>query len=182
MSTDDDRLQAARIGARALRLLALDVDGTLTDGRINIGPQGECLKSFSVRDGFGLTLLREAGIRLAIITARHSSIVEHRACELRIDDIVQGAGDKAAALAALCDRHGVPIESAGFMGDDWNDLPAMLMAGFSAAPGDAVEEVRARAHWVSGLPAGQGAVRQLAEFILVARGEFDAALARRLGR
>ena len=182
MGTDDHRQQAATNGARALRLLALDVDGTLTDGRINIGPDGECLKSFSVRDGFGLTLLREAGIRLAIVTARRSSIVEHRARELRIDDIVQGAGDKAAALAALCERHGLPVESAGFMGDDWNDLPAMLAAGFAAAPADAAPEVCARAHWVSGLPAGRGAVRELAEFILKARGEFDAALARRLDR
>lgn len=170
------------VRARALRLLALDVDGTLTDGRINIGPDGECFKSFSVRDGFGLTLLREAGIRLAIVTARRSSIVEHRARELHIEDIVQGAADKAAALAALCERHALPIETAGFVGDDWGDLPAMRVAGFAAAPIDAAPEVRERAHWLSSCPAGHGAIRELAEFILKARGEFDAALNRRLGR
>jgi 3-deoxy-D-manno-octulosonate 8-phosphate phosphatase (KDO 8-P phosphatase) len=167
--------------AAAVRLLALDVDGTLTDGRINIGPDGEAMKSFSVRDGFGLALLREAGIVLAVITARRSTIVEHRARELRFDHVLQGVPDKASALVGLCRDHGLAPAQAGFVGDDWPDLPALLTAGFAAAPADAVAEVRARAHWVSQAPAGHGAIRELAEFILRARGEFDAALARRLG-
>jgi 3-deoxy-D-manno-octulosonate 8-phosphate phosphatase (KDO 8-P phosphatase) len=167
--------------AAAIRLLALDVDGTLTDGRIHIGPQGEAMKSFSVRDGFGLTLLREAGIRLAVITARRSSIVEHRAAELKFDTVLQGVGDKSAALAAICAEAGLAVDQAGFVGDDWTDLKAMLAAGFAASVADAPPEVRARAHWVSALPAGRGAVRELAEFVLRARGEFDSALARRLG-
>ncbi|NLD67701.1 MAG: HAD hydrolase family protein [Limnobacter sp.] len=166
--------------ARGIRLLALDVDGTLTDGRIHIGPQGEAMKSFSVRDGFGLTLLREAGIRLAVITARRSSIVEHRAAELKFDEVLQGVGDKASALAQLCTAAGIALDEAGFVGDDWPDLPAMLSAGFAASVADAPAEVRARAHWVSCLPAGRGAVRELAEFVLRSRGDFDAALARRL--
>ncbi|MFA7664895.1 MAG: HAD hydrolase family protein [Burkholderiaceae bacterium] len=172
----------ARARAAALRLLALDVDGTLTDGRIHIGPAGEAMKSFSVRDGFGLTLLREAGIRLAIVTARRSAIVEHRAQELRIDDVIQGATDKATALAGLCDAQGLRLTQAGFIGDDWPDLPAMLAAGFAAAPVDAAPEVIAQAHWVSSRPAGHGAVRELAEFILRARHGFAEALARRLDR
>ncbi|TXL65472.1 KdsC family phosphatase [Zeimonas arvi] len=172
----------ARARAAAIRLLALDVDGTLTDGRINIGPEGEAMKSFSVRDGFGLTLLREAGIRLAVITARRSAIVEHRARELEFDHVLQGVGDKASALAALRDEHRLAPAEAGFVGDDWPDLPAMLSAGFAAAPADAAPEVRDRAHWVSSAPAGHGAIRELAEFVLRARGEFETALARRLGR
>jgi len=172
----------ARARAAAIRLLALDVDGTLTDGRINIGPEGEAMKSFSVRDGFGLTLLREAGIRLAVITARRSAIVEHRARELKFDHVLQGVGDKASALAALRDEHRLAPAEAGFVGDDWPDLPAMLSAGFAAAPADAAPEVREHAHWVSSAPAGHGAIRELAEFVLRARGEFEAALARRLGR
>jgi 3-deoxy-D-manno-octulosonate 8-phosphate phosphatase (KDO 8-P phosphatase) len=166
--------------AARLRLLAFDVDGTLTDGRIHIGPQGEAMKSFSVRDGFGLTLLREAGLRLAIVTARRSAIVEHRAAELRIGSVLQGVSDKAEALARLCKESGLSLDQSGFVGDDWTDLPAMLSAGFAATVADAPPEVRAHAHWVSSLPPGRGAVRELAEFVLRARGDFDRALARRL--
>jgi 3-deoxy-D-manno-octulosonate 8-phosphate phosphatase (KDO 8-P phosphatase) len=170
----------ARTRAAAVSLMAFDVDGTLTDGRILIGPQGEALKSFSVRDGLGLSLLREAGIVLAIVTARRSAIVEHRAAELKIVHVVQGAHDKGLALAELAAREGLRPSQCGFMGDDWPDLVAMQAAGFAAAPADADPEVRARAHWVSGLPAGHGAARELAEFILIAKGLRTAALARRL--
>jgi 3-deoxy-D-manno-octulosonate 8-phosphate phosphatase (KDO 8-P phosphatase) len=90
--------------------------------------------------------------------------------------------DTATALAALRDEHRLAPAEAGFVGDDWPDLPAMLSAGFAAAPADAAPEVRERAHWVSSMPAGHGAIRELAEFVLRARGEFEAALARRLGR
>lgn len=168
--------------AAGVRLLALDVDGTLTDGRIHIGPGGEAMKSFSVRDGFGLTLLREAGIRLAIVTGRRSSIVEYRAAELRFDSVLQGVADKAIALARLASEAGVQLHETGFVGDDWPDLAAMLSAGFAASVADAPAEVRARVHWVSTLPAGRGAIRELAEFMLHARGQFDAALAARLPR
>lgn len=180
MATSGACLADARRRAAAVRLLALDVDGTLTDGRIHIGPLGEAMKSFSVRDGFGLTLLREAGIRLAIITGRRSSMVEYRAAELKLDRVLQGVGDKAAALAQLATEAGLQLRETAFVGDDWPDLAAMLDAGFAASVADAPPEVRARAHWVSSLPAGHGAIRELAEFMLRARGEFDAALAARL--
>ncbi len=180
MATSEAAIDDARRRAAAVRLLALDVDGTLTDGRIHIGPSGEAMKSFSVRDGFGLTLLREAGIRLAIITGRRSSIVECRAAELKVDSVLQGVGDKAAALAQLADEAGLQLRETGFVGDDWPDLAAMLGAGFAASVADAPAEVRSRSHWVSTLPAGRGAIRELAEFMLRARGEFDAALAARL--
>lgn len=91
-----------RARAAAIEVLALDVDGTLTDGRIYIGPQGEVMKAFSVRDGFGLTLLREAGLKLAIITARQSAIVEQRARELGIATVMQGVRDKRQGIEALC--------------------------------------------------------------------------------
>lgn len=168
--------------AAAVRLLAMDVDGTLTDGRIHIGPKGEAMKSFSVRDGFGLTLLREAGIRLAVVTGRRSSIVEYRAAELKFDSVVQGVEDKAAVLARLAAEAGLKPAQTGFVGDDWPDLAAMFWAGFAASVVDAPVQVRERAHWVSTLPAGRGAVRELAEFVLRARGEFEGALAARLAR
>ena len=110
---------ALRARAAAVDLLALDVDGTLTDGRIYIGPQGEAMKAFSVRDGFGLTLLREAGIRIAIITARRSEIVERRAAELGIEMVLQGVRDKRTALESLCAQTGIALERTAFAGDDW---------------------------------------------------------------
>lgn len=176
-ATDHD----ARARAAAICVLALDVDGTLTDGHIYIGPEGEAMKAFSVRDGFGLTLLREAGLKLAIITARRSAIVERRAAELGIATVIQGARDKRAALDSLCAELGVSCQQVGFVGDDWTDLPAMLAAGFSAAVGDAEPAVRAHADWTATRPGGSGAVRELAEFILDCRGQLEAALARRTG-
>jgi len=166
--------------AIALRWLALDVDGTLTDSHIYIGPQGEAMKAYNVRDGLGLTLLREAGISLAIITARQSTIVERRAAELRIDEVLQGVADKGQALRELAARKGVELGEVGFVGDDWPDLPALALAGFAASVADAHPEVRSRAHWVSDARAGQGAIRELADFLLRARGQYEAALARRL--
>jgi 3-deoxy-D-manno-octulosonate 8-phosphate phosphatase (KDO 8-P phosphatase) len=171
---------AVHASAAALRLLALDVDGTLTDGRIYIGRDGEVMKAFSVHDGFGITLLREAGLVVAIITARQSSIVERRAAELGIAEVIQGAHDKRAAFETLCARHHIPLAQACFAGDDWPDLPALSVAGLAASVADAADAVRARAHWVSTKRGGEGAVRELAEFILESKGLLQAALERRL--
>lgn len=164
--------------AARVRLLALDVDGTLTSGQLFIGPAGETMKAFSVRDGFGLRLLREAGVHLAIVTARDSAIVRTRAAELQIVTLRQGVADKARVLRELCREHGVGLDDCAFAGDDWPDLAAMRIAGLAAAAADAAAEVRACAHWISTLPAGRGAVRELAEFILRAKDVFDVALRR----
>lgn len=173
------RESAAQLLARAarVRLVAMDVDGTLTDGRIVIGDKGELAKRFSVRDGLGLSLLRRAGIELAIITGRESRIVERRAAELGIVHVLQKVVDKRAALAALCDRLRIDIDASAFVGDDWPDLPAMLACGFAAAPRDAEPEVLAIAHWVSQRPAGDGAIRDLATTLLRAQQRFDGLLA-----
>jgi 3-deoxy-D-manno-octulosonate 8-phosphate phosphatase (KDO 8-P phosphatase) len=180
MSAELNRADSIRARAAALRWLALDVDGTLTDAHIYIGPQGEAMKAFNVRDGLGLSLLREAGIGLAIITARRSAIVELRAAELRIDEVLQGVSDKASALRDLASRKEVALSEVGFVGDDWTDLPAMAVAGFAASVSDGDCEVRARSHWVSVAPAGRGAIRELASFILRARGQYEGLLAQRL--
>lgn len=179
-ATEDSGTPAgdARSRAAAIRVLALDVDGTLTDGTIFIGPAGEAMKGFSVHDGFGLTLLREAGIHLAIVTGRGSPIVEARAAELRIDVVMQRVGDKAAALAELARRFDCPPRAIAFMGDDWPDLPAFAVAGLAAAPVGASREVLRQAHWVSTRPAGHGAVREFAEWLLEARGQLDTLLSR----
>lgn len=173
--------EAARRAAR-IRAVMLDVDGTLTDGRIHIGQDGEAMKAFCVRDGFGLTLLREAGLQLAIVTGRRSRIVEARAAELRIETVMQGVADKAAALRELAGRFGLPTSAIACIGDDWPDLPAFGLAGLAAAPACAAEPVRAAAHWVSTQPAGRGAVREFAEWLLEVRGERNALLDRYRGQ
>jgi 3-deoxy-D-manno-octulosonate 8-phosphate phosphatase (KDO 8-P phosphatase) len=163
--------------AARVRLLAMDVDGTLTDGTLLIGPESEIAKPFSVRDGFGLTLLGKAGIELVIITGRHSTIVERRAAELGIHRVHQAVKDKLVALQHVCRQAGINLEQAAFVGDDWPDLPPMSACGLAAAPADAVEEVRQAAHWVSTARAGDGAVRELAMFILDAQGRRSELLA-----
>jgi len=175
--TPDDAMQPAAPDPRraieraaGVRLLAMDVDGTLTDGTLLIGADQEIAKPFSVRDGFGLTLLGKAGIELVIITGRHSAIVERRAAELGIHRVQQAVKDKLVALQHVCRQTGIGLENVAFVGDDWPDLPPMKACGFAAAPADAVVEVREAAHWISIARAGDGAVRELAMFILDAQG------------
>jgi len=168
--------------AAQVRLMAFDVDGTLTDGGILISAGGELFKRFSVRDGLGLVLLQQAGIRVALVTGRNSEIVTQRARELRIETVLQGVADKAQAMRDLCHQAGVTLEQAGFMGDDWPDLPAMQTVGFAATVPDADAEVRRIAHFVAGAPAGAGAARELAEFVLRAQNRFESSLGRFDGR
>jgi 3-deoxy-D-manno-octulosonate 8-phosphate phosphatase (KDO 8-P phosphatase) len=170
------------MAGEAVRLMAFDVDGTLTAGGIHIGADGEAFKTFSVRDGFGLVLLREAGIRVALVTGRSSAIVAQRARELRIESVMQGVADKGEAIRRLCADAGVGLAEAGFMGDDWPDLPAMRAVGFAATVPDAAPEVLAAAHWVARAPAGAGAVRELAEHLLRLQGRLDTARSRYDGR
>lgn len=166
--TDDVVLRARRVA-----VVAFDVDGTLTDGRIHIGPEGEAMKSFYVRDGLGISLLRRAGLHCAFITARESAIVDRRAAELGIDEVMQGIARKGEALARLAQRAGVGVEQIAYMGDDWPDLPALRRAGLAAAPAGAPAEILQRVHWISRRPAGAGAVREFAEFILRAQGRWQ---------
>ena len=164
-----DPAEAGRRAA-ATRLLAMDVDGTLTDGSILIGPTGEAMKRFSVRDGHGLRLLADAGIALVIITGRQSEIVRQRAAELRIIEVHQGVPDKLALLTRLCAERGLTLAQAAFAGDDWPDLAAMRACGFAVAPADAEPAVLACAHWIAPRRGGHGALRDVAEFILAAQG------------
>jgi len=167
--------------AAEVRLLVLDVDGVLTDGRLYFDADGEALKVFDVRDGHGVKLLREAGIEVAILSARRSPIVERRARELGITQVMQGAADKGTGLAELMQAMNVRPDQCGYVGDDWPDLAALAQAGFAATVADAAPEVRRVAHWISAAPGGCGAVRELAEFILRAQGRFDQLLRRHGG-
>jgi len=157
----------AKKSAARIRLLVLDVDGTLTDGRLYYGANGEGLKAFDVRDGHGLRLLQICGgVRLAALTGRRADLVRVRCQELGIERIVEKSRAKGPALEALCLELGVPLEETCFMGDDVNDLPALERAGFAACPADAVVEVRAACDFISSREGGRGAVRELCEAIL----------------
>lgn len=157
--------------ALAIRLLALDVDGVLTDGRITYGNDGEELKSFNIKDGLGIKLLQRAGIEVSIITGRQSAIVARRAAELGIDTIIQGREDKLVALRELCRERGLELTACAYMGDDLPDLAAIQAAAIGLTVADACAAVAAAADWQSGFAGGNGAVREACEMLLEARGQ-----------
>jgi len=166
--------------ARALRLMAFDVDGVLTDGALYLTDGGEEIKSFSTLDGLGIRLLQSAGIAPALITGRSSRLVAARAAELGVEHLFQGVENKLAALDGLRGRLGIAMSACGYMGDDLPDLPLLTRCGFAATVPEAPDAVRARAHYVSRRPAGRGAVREVCELILAAQGALDAAVGRYL--
>jgi 3-deoxy-D-manno-octulosonate 8-phosphate phosphatase (KDO 8-P phosphatase) len=162
--------------AAVIRLVVLDVDGVLTDGALWYGPEGETFKRFDVKDGHAMVLARLVGLPIALLTARVSRIVEVRAEELKLVKVLQGRRDKGAAFDELCAELKAMPETVAYMGDDINDLAAMVKCGLAACPNDAVPEVKAHAQFVSTKPGGRGAVRELLELILKARGLWNAAL------
>lgn len=163
---------------RDAALLLLDVDGVLTDGRIVLDDAGVETKRFHVRDGLGIRLLGAEGIGVGIVTGRSGEALRRRCLELGIDLIFDGVGDKAAVLPAVVARTGVDPERIAFVGDDLPDLPIMARVGVGLAVADAVPEVLARADAVADRPGGLGAVREICEAILRARGRWDAAVSR----
>ena len=161
--------------AKKIKLIALDMDGTLTDGSINIGGEGELFKRFNAKDGLGITTARRHGLRVAVSNGGKGAIVQRRAEELGIaEDVMRGISAEKKALQTLADKYNLSLEEVAFMGDDLNDLPALLAAGLSAAPADAAEDVRWRVSYIAPHNGGQGAVRDLLELILKAGGIWDA--------
>jgi 3-deoxy-D-manno-octulosonate 8-phosphate phosphatase (KDO 8-P phosphatase) len=164
--------------ARRIRLVVLDVDGVLTDGGVYLGAtaSGEAveLKRFEIQDGLGIRLLQEAGITVSIVTGRESRAVAMRAREL---DIVEVHQDRTAAklriVSAMLERLGVSWEETAFVGDDLPDLPILRRVGLPAAVGNATPEIRAIARWQGVRHGGYGAVREFAEALLGARGEWS---------
>ncbi len=162
--------------ARRVRLMAFDVDGVLTDGRLWYGPQGEALKAFSAHDGHGMKMLAASGVVLALLSSRDSSAVARRASELGVTHVLQGMEDKNGAFNALLATLALRAEVAGYMGDEFLDLPVLRRCGFACAPGEAPELVRRHAHYVAGTAAGAGAVREVCEFVMRAQGTLEGAL------
>ena len=169
---DDRQLQERAAG---IKMIILDVDGVLTDGRTFIDENRVEAKAFSYRDGFGIYMARKAGLRFGIITGKKSAIVDLRAEQLGIEEVHQGLENKDVALKDIMNRNGFVTEDVAFMGDDLFDIPVMRLVGLSAAPADAAVEVKEIAHWVATCNGGYGAVREFVELVLKAKGIWEEA-------
>lgn len=155
--------------AERIRLVVMDVDGTMTDGGMYYSAAGETMKRFSTRDGMGVTLLHRAGVQVALITSEPSEIAAQRARKLKITHVVLGTHDKTAALTSMAADLQIPLEAVAYIGDDVNDGPVMRICGLTGCPADSVEAIRSSAHYVCSRPGGHGAVREFIELILIAQ-------------
>ncbi len=168
--------------AQDIRAVVLDVDGVLTDGRIGYGcGSDDEIKFFHVRDGVGVALLRQSGIKVGIITGRCCKANRRRAEELKLDFVVEGQLRKSDALLVLCEQLGLQPANCLYVGDDVIDIGPMRLAGIAVAVADAVAEAKAAASWVASAPGGRGAVREVAEWLLKAQGRWDQLIAERYG-
>ena len=154
---------------RRVRLLVLDVDGVLTDGRLFYGPKGELLKAFHVRDGHGIKQVAAAGITVAIISGRKSAAVARRARGLGIRHVTQGAADKLVALRRLAKSRGVALEDCACIGDDTPDAPILAASGLGIAVADAHQDALDAAELVTTRAGGHGAVREVCDWLIAAR-------------
>lgn len=162
--------------AKKIKLLILDVDGVLTDGRLFFDREGNEYKSFHARDGHGIKLLRQTGVEVAVISGRNSPIVAQRMKNLGIGHVFQGHENKRAAFLEIIEKTGVTPEQAAHVGDDLLDLPIMVRVGLAIAVNDANFAVKQHADWCTALPGGQGAVREVCDFIMQAQGTFEKVL------
>jgi len=171
--TSEVQKRAARI-----KLLLMDCDGVLTDGRVWLFEDGEEQKGFHTRDGLGIELLHRAGLRSGIISGRSSTAVQKRAQGLGMSFVIQGCEDKQKAFGEILDQAGVENLEVAYIGDDLNDIPLMLQSGLAVAVADAVLETREHAHYTTSAAGGFGAVREVIELILKAQGQWDELIAR----
>ncbi|MBK8164510.1 MAG: HAD family hydrolase [bacterium] len=160
-----DRQQALR----HIRLVLTDVDGVLTDGGVYYSERGEELKRFDLRDGMGVSRLRDAGLECGIVTGEDSPIVQRRAAKLGIDELHLGIADKSAVLDRILERRGLTAAQVAYIGDDVNDAAVMSRVGFTGAPADAQPGIVALADHVCNAPGGHGAFREFIELILAAQ-------------
>ncbi len=162
--------------ANQIKLVIFDVDGVLTDGGLILGESGNEYKIFHVRDGQGLVMLKDTGIKIAVITARSSGIVAERMAALGIEYVFQGQNDKGKAVSELMTKLEVSKEQTAYVGDDFIDLPAMRQVGLSIAVADAHPLVKEHAHWTTANRGGRGAAREVCELIMQAQGTLQAAV------
>ncbi len=166
---------------QAVKAVILDVDGVLTDGGIYYDPTGREIKRFHVTDGLGIELLRHAGIRVAILSGRVSEALTRRAAELKVAECYQGVRDKKAQIEKLRQQWQLKTDELLYVGDDLNDLPAFEAVGVRVAVANAVAELKERAHYTTQASGGNGAVREVCEWLLKARGDWEQAVENYLG-
>jgi len=159
--------------AKNIKLIILDVDGVLTDGSIILDSKANELKSFHVRDGHGIKMVGKAGIIVAMITGRYSKVVERRARELRITEVYQKCHDKRIAFRHLIEKYSIDSKEVAYIGDDIVDLPLLKKSGFSVAVADATEEAKNAAMMITKNKGGRGAVREVCDFLLKAKGLWE---------
>lgn len=171
--SDEIRQRASRI-----RLVAFDVDGSLTDGRLWFDPAGNETKAYHVHDGLGLRLLVDSGIQVALITARDSASARARGKDLRLEHVFTNVRDKLVCLNALCSQLGIELSQVAYLGDDLADLPVLPHVGLAVAPANVHDWIRDRVHWVTAQRGGEGAARALCDLILDSQGLRDSVMAR----
>lgn len=159
--------------AARVRLVLFDVDGVLTDGLVIMHADGSESKGFHIRDGAAIVWAQRAGLNVGLLSARSSGATTQRAAQLAVSIVSQGVADKLAAYERIVRDNGLDDDAVAYMGDDLLDLPVLERAGLSAAPADAVAEVRAKVDWVSQSPGGRGAARELIELVLRAQNRWD---------
>ncbi len=160
--------------AKRIRLLLLDVDGVMTDGRLGFDSAGREFKFFHARDGIGIRLLQGAGLKVGILSGRRAKVVDLRARELGINLLRQKIQDKAGALEEILKKEKLRREQICYVGDDLVDLPVLTRVGLAVAVADAAPEVKAAAHFITRKPGGRGAVREVCEILLRAQGKWKA--------
>jgi 3-deoxy-D-manno-octulosonate 8-phosphate phosphatase (KDO 8-P phosphatase) len=171
--TEAEKMQVITEKAKKLKLLILDVDGVLTDGKLFFDNHGNEYISFHARDGHGIKLLRQTGVEVAVISGRKSNSVALRMKSLGIEHVYQGHENKRAAFNEVIEKMRITPEQAAHVGDDLLDLPIMIRVGLSIAVSDANFAIKQRADWCTTLPGGHGAVREVCDFIMQAQGHFD---------
>jgi len=169
---------AAKARARRIKMVLTDVDGTLTDGRLTVLPDGEELKAYHVRDGMGVLLAQLADLKLGIITGKTSKGLEKRAERLKISELHQGAVDKIPVFLEILKKYALRPEEVAYIGDDLGDLEVIKSVGLAAAVGDAHPLIKKHAHYICRKNGGQGAFRELIEFIIAAQKKGDAITSR----
>jgi 3-deoxy-D-manno-octulosonate 8-phosphate phosphatase (KDO 8-P phosphatase) len=171
--TETEQMQVVMEKARKLKLLILDVDGVLTDGKLFFDNEGNEYKAFHARDGHGIKLLRQTGVEVAVISGRKSNSVALRMKNLGIEYVYQGHENKIAAFNEIIEKLRITPDQAAHVGDDLLDLPIMTRVGLAIAVNDANFAVKQRADWHTRLPGGHGAVREVCDLIIQAQGHFD---------
>ncbi len=169
--------QTAQERARHIRLLLLDVDGVLTDGKLYFGNDGAEMKAFNTLDGHGIKLLQKSGVKVGIITGRTSTLVEKRARDLGITLLIQGREDKYSAMLELLHETNYQPQEIAYMGDDYPDLQVICRVGLGMTVANALPAIQEHTHWQSQRCGGEGAVREACDFIMQAQGTYHDALA-----